>query len=76
MALADEVGFVVDGADDPTVYGTSYLRTVVFGMISSLCSVDGKPLKYSEVTDEMTDEMTAEEYTAYYEIYSTRNAVE
>jgi len=53
MALAEEVGFVVDG-DDPIVY------------------VDGKPMKYSEVTEEHHEHMTADEYDEYYKIFTSR----
>lgn len=36
-------------------------------------SVQGKPLKFSEVTEEHHEQMTPEEYQAYYELDAARS---
>lgn len=72
MALAEEVGFVADAADDPIVYGTPGTLPFVLAEHFNFYLVNGQPMKFSHVTEEHHDSMTADEYTAYFEMYQAR----
>lgn len=70
MTLAEEVGFVSKSGNDPTVYGKAVYYMLII-VILTKCSVSGKPMKFSEITEEHHEMMTTEEYTAYFEAYQT-----
>jgi transcription initiation factor TFIIE subunit alpha len=68
---AGEPEVAQESEDDPTVYGRS-----LFSLFRYLClrlvTVNGEAMPYSAVTEEHHDLMTPDEYTAYFEIASTR----
>lgn len=60
--------------DDPTVYG---VFTLFFSSLHTAAKwsfeVNGKPVPYSQVTEEDHELMTPDEYTAYFEIMQSRS---
>ena len=77
MALAEDVGFGGDAADDPLVYGDVLFSCPLCclprtDLLFVLYAVNGQPMKFSQVTEDHHESMTEDEYTAYFEVYQAR----